>query len=52
MGKSWREPSKGFSKSKGFDRRKEDRIREDKRARQEIKQIVRRTGEKLETFMD
>lgn len=52
MSKSWREPSKGFSKCKGFDRRKEDRLREDKRTRQEIKQIVRRTGEKLETFMN
>jgi hypothetical protein len=53
MSKSWRESGKGvWGKGKGFDRRKEESRKEEARARQEIKRIARRTGERLETFMD
>ena len=53
MSKSWRESGKGvWGKGKGFDRRKELSRREEEQARQEIRRIVRRTGERMETFMD
>lgn len=52
MGKSWREPSKGWTKVKGPDKRKEEARKNEKLARREIQRIARRTGERLETFMD
>ena len=53
MSKSWKTPSKGvWSKGKGSDRRKELSRKEEEQARQEIKRIARRTGERIETFMD
>lgn len=53
MSKSWKEPSKGtFGKGKGFDKRKDIARKNDAKARLEIQQIMRRSGEKVETFFD
>lgn len=53
MSKSWKTPSNGiWGKGKGSDRRKEISRMEEKRTRQEIQRITRRTGERVESFMD
>ena len=53
MAKTWKEPTKGtFGKVKGCDRRREESRKSDQKVRFEIQQIMRRTGERLETFLD
>ena len=52
MSKSWRDSKKVWTNGKGSDRRKELSRKEEEQARREIKRIARRTGERMETFMD
>jgi hypothetical protein len=52
MSKSWRDSKKVWTNGKAHDRRKEISRKEEAQARQEIKRIARRTGERIETFMD
>lgn len=53
MGKSWREPSKGvFGKGKGTNLKREASRKEEKNARREIERLTRRSGERIETFLD
>lgn len=52
MSKSLRDSKKVWTYGKAHDRRKEVSRKEEAQARQEIKRIARRTGERIETFMD
>lgn len=51
MSKSWREPKKDIFGKNGS-KKKALTLREEERARKEIKQLTRRAGERVETFFD